>query len=175
MTFLLTFACYGWHLPGQEGTIDRLHNLPGGRLPEPRPGLLRAKQLGLKYPAFEIREVYGGIVLESIRETCRYKSWLLLAAHVRSNHVHVVLETKATPEEALNVLKAYASRALNVSCPLDRNRPRWVRHGSTRYLWNTDEISAAVRYVISKQGEPMAVYEAAPRGPFETAEAEPRP
>jgi hypothetical protein len=33
---------------------------------------------------------------------------------------------------------------------------RWARHGSTRYLWSSDKGDAAVRYVLEKQGEPMA-------------------
>ena len=40
---------------------------------------------------------------------------------------------------------------------------RWARHGSTRYLWNAEELSAAISYVVSGQGEPMAVCEQAAR------------
>jgi len=31
--YLITFACYGAHLHGDEsGSVDRKHNLPGGRM-----------------------------------------------------------------------------------------------------------------------------------------------
>jgi hypothetical protein len=53
----------------------------------------------------------------------------------------------------LNTFKCYSTRALN------RKHRTWERHGSTLYLWTPEEISNAVRYVVSKQGEPMAVYE----------------
>jgi hypothetical protein len=79
----------------------------------------------------------------------------MLAAHVRSNQVHVVVEADQTPERVMNDFKAYASRSLNV---LEPNRRRWVRHGSTRYLWSHEEVSAAVEYVLHGQGESMAVY-----------------
>ena len=39
-------------------------------------------------------------------------------------------------------------------------RKRWVRHGSTRWLWKRENVSAAIRYVVDEQGDPMAVFEA---------------
>ena len=56
----------------------------------------------------------------------------------------------------MNAFKSYASRALNLQEP---SQPRWARHGSTRYLWSADQVSAAVGYVVSEQGGDMAVYE----------------
>lgn len=96
--------------------------------------------------------------LKAIREVCRYKQWVLLAAHVRTNHVHTVVDPGAdvAPEFVMNAFKSYASRALNLCTPDAKGRLRWARHGSTRYLVSRDEIEAAVRYVLEKQGEPMA-------------------
>jgi hypothetical protein len=37
---------------------------------------------------------------------------------------------------------------------------RWTRHGSTRYLWKPEQVSAAVQYVVQKQGEAMHVFQA---------------
>ena len=58
--------------------------------------------------------------------------------------------------------KSYASRQLNQTEPDGRNRKRWARRGSTRWLWDRDDIAAAIRYVIEDQGEPMAVWMAEP-------------
>jgi REP element-mobilizing transposase RayT len=80
---------------------------------------------------------------------------MLLAAHVRPSHVHVVVEADRTPELVMNALKAYASRALNESGMDQQDRRRWARHGSTLYLWTPTEIATAVHYVLRKQGEPM--------------------
>ena len=53
-------------------------------------------------------------------------------------------------------LKGYASRRL---AKIDSVRGRrWSRHGGTRYLWTPKAIAGAVSYVVSGQGEPMAVY-----------------
>jgi REP element-mobilizing transposase RayT len=99
------------------------------------------------------------IVRDSIVEVCQHKGWGLLAAHVRTKHLHVVIEADEKPETVLNVLKAYASRALNLACPAERGRTRWARHGSTRYLWTSEAIAAAVGYVLAKQGDTMAAYQ----------------
>ena len=112
---------------------------------------------------FEMRAATRSVVLQAVREVCDHKAWQLLAAHVRTNHVHIVMDGEATPEAALNVFKAYASRALNHVSAAERGRLRWARHGSTRYLWTRDQIDAAVRYVLEKQGDPMAVWQASPR------------
>jgi hypothetical protein len=32
--------------------------------------------------------------------------------------------------------------------------------GSTRYLWRQQQVSAAIRYVVDDQGEPMEVFDA---------------
>src|SRR5437764_481982 len=66
-----------------------------------------------------------------------------MAAHVHENHVHVVVESAATPEDVMNALEAYASRALNTAAIDPPARKRWARHGSTRHLWNHDQTPAA--------------------------------
>ena len=93
------------------------------------------------------------LTLEAIREVCRYKNWLLLAAHVRSNHVHTVVDAggDVAPEFVMNAFKSYSSRVFNLQAPQSKGRLRWARHGSTRYLRSRDEIEAAVRYVLEKQ------------------------
>ena len=103
------------------------------------------------------------IVLEAIKGVCNHNGWNLLATHVRTNHVHVVLDSPRTPERVMNALKSYASRALNEAFMESSETRRWARHGSTRYLWTPEQIAAAIHYVICEQGEAMEVYmESAP-------------
>ena len=97
-------------------------------------------------------------VLEAIRKHCGYRSWNLLAAHVRTNHVHVVVEAEARPERIMNEFKSYASRELNGLGPHGPNHKRWARHGSTRWLWKDEDVRHALQYVIEGQGEPMALF-----------------
>jgi len=100
------------------------------------------------------------VVLAAFPEVCSHREWTLLASHVRTSHVHAVVEACQTPERVMNAFKCYASRALEQLGVDSPGRRRWARHGSTRYLWTREAVSAAVRYVICEQGERMAVYEA---------------
>ena len=97
-------------------------------------------------------------VLEALREVCLQRGWSRLAAHVRTNHVHVVLEAEVRPEKVMNDFKSYASRSLNRLGRDGSDRKRWARHGSTRWLWKDQDVQEAIRYVVEEQGEPMAVF-----------------
>jgi REP element-mobilizing transposase RayT len=101
-------------------------------------------------------------VLAAIQEVCQFRGWQLFAAHVRSNHLHVVIDGEPKPEKILNDLKSYASRSLNRSGFDPPSRRRWARHGSTRWLWQLEDVLGAIRYVVDEQGEPMSVFVAAP-------------
>ncbi len=159
MRYFITFACYGAHLHGDaSGSVDRRHNRFGGRWLEASPQRAAAERRRMHQPPYELDNDSRAVVLQALQEVCLHRGWTLLAAHVRSSHVHVVLEGEAPPERVMNHFKAYASRALN---RLDREEPgrrRWARHGSTRWLWKDRDVREAVRYVVEEQGEPMAVF-----------------
>jgi hypothetical protein len=55
----------------------------------------------------------------------------------------------------MNDFKTAASRCLNKAFPDERDRTRWTRHGSTRYLWTEEAVADKVHYVLHEQGEPM--------------------
>jgi REP element-mobilizing transposase RayT len=97
-------------------------------------------------------------VLQLIQALCPRRSWQLFAAHVRPTHLHIVVEADSDPERVMTAMKAFASAELNklgIDAPKCR---RWARHGSTRYLWTPEQLSAAIHYVACNQGEPMALY-----------------
>ena len=158
-TYLITFVCYGTWLPGQVGAVDRAHNRFGSRLPEPNPVTAAKARNRMRQPPYRLDANRRQIVLAAIQQVCLHRGWTLLAAQVRTSHVHVVVDAERSPEQVLNAFKTYASRALNQRM-LDRpKRRRWARHQSTRYLWTTEAIAAAVHYVVCEQGEAMAVRE----------------
>jgi REP element-mobilizing transposase RayT len=97
-------------------------------------------------------------VLQAIREVCLHRGWSLLAAHVRTTHVHAIVEAGVLPERIMNAFKSYASRGLNRLGRDGPNRKRWARHGSTRWLWKDEDVRRAIQYVVEQQGELMAVY-----------------
>ena len=163
MTYLITFACYGCHLHGHaEGSVDRKHSRFGGRLVEPDPRLVASQLALMKQPSYQLDEARREIVLAALIERCSQNRWPLIAAHVRSNHVHVVVDAPATPERVMNDLKSFANRKLNQAGFDEPDRKRWARHGSTRRLFDRDSILAAIEYVVDKQGPRMSVYEQSP-------------
>jgi REP element-mobilizing transposase RayT len=161
MTYLITFACYGCRLHGDEsGSVDRAHNVPGSPLLEADPRRPKAELQKMDQPPYAIDRSRRDVVLAALRERCRQQQWALLAAHVRTNHVHIVVEAETRPERVINDVKSYASRCLNQMGLDEPARKRWARHGSTRWLWKPAHVSAAIRYVIDEQGDAMAVFEA---------------
>ncbi len=128
---MITFSCYGAHLHGDErGSVDRLHNVPGGRLvPEDSERFSTESQRMLELP-YTLEQHSQDVVLDALREVCAHRGWSMLAAHVRTNHVHVVVEAEVQPEKVMNDFKAYASRLLNRREGEGHKRKRWSRHGA---------------------------------------------
>jgi len=58
--------------------------------------------------------------------------------------VDMVVDADVRPERIMNDLKSYASRSLNQRGLDDPARKRWARHGSTRWLWKQEGVSAAI-------------------------------
>lgn len=163
MTYLITFSCYGRHLHGHEsGSVDRNHNQAGSRLVDVDPDRVMLEEQRRNQPPYGLDRSRRGVVLEAVLDRCSENHWTLLAAHVRTTQVHLVVEAEVRPERIMNDLKSYASRCLNTSGLDEAGRKRWARHGSTRWLWHWLDISGAIRYVVDEQGDPMSVFEAVP-------------
>jgi REP element-mobilizing transposase RayT len=158
-TYLITFVCYGAWLPGQAGAVPMTQNAFGAPLPEADPDKEQRARDGMSQEPYVLDATRRQLVLRSLQEVCSCRGWKLLAAHVRTNHVHLVAKAACKPEPVLNALKAYSSRALNHLALDSPNWRRWARHGSTRYLWTSAAVSAAIDYVVREQGDAMAVFE----------------
>jgi REP element-mobilizing transposase RayT len=160
LAYFLTFTCHGTWLHGDErGSVDREHNVSG--TPVLPPDLLRRarEQAELAEPPYPLDSARRRCTLQALCEIAQRKGWRLHAVHVRTNHVHLVVTAEGLPERILNDFKtAAASRRLNKSFPAERERTRWTRHGSTRYLWTEEAVAEKVHYVLNEQGEPMERY-----------------
>ena len=113
----------------------------------------------MEQPPYRLDQIRRDTVLQAIQDVCTHRGWTLLAAHVRNNHVHTVVDAEVPPEQVMGDFKSYASRRLNARKLEKPNRKRWARRGSTRWLWKPQHISAAMQYVVAEQGEPMSVFE----------------
>jgi len=154
VAYLLTFNCYGSHLRGDDrGSADRIREGRGGPI-EPSAKLVAFGERNMTHEAAKLDLHQALVVLDAVRETCSFRRWTLLAAHVRHTHAHIVADGIADPKSAIRDFKTYASRMLN----RDGVRRRWARGGNARLLGNSGAVRAAVRYVVEGQGWPMAVH-----------------
>ena len=156
LAYFITFTCYGTWLHGDErGSVDDEHNAPGTPVLQPDSRRCARERDELAGPPYLLDQPRRQVTLDALCEIARRKGWLLHAAHVRSNHVHLVVTAGGPPERVMNDFKTVASRCLNREFLAERNRKRWTRHGSTRYLWTEDAVAEKVYYVLHEQGEPM--------------------
>ena len=159
LRYFITFACYGAHLHGDDsGSVDRHHNRYGTLFLENHSERVAAELERMHQTPWLLDPCDRAAVLVAIREVCFHRNWTLLAAHVRTTHVHAVVEAEVQPELIMNSFKSYASRCLNHLGLGDPQRKRWARHGSTRWLWKDENVRQAIQYVVEQQGEPMAVF-----------------
>jgi REP element-mobilizing transposase RayT len=159
MTYLITFSCYGSHTHGaDEGSVDLNHNHYGAPLVQPNPRRLTAELNLMDQLPYQLNRPRRQAVLEAIVNRCTQSDWNLRAAHVRQNHVHIIVDSHQTPEFVMTQLKSAASRRLNHLGFDDRTRKRWSRHGSTRMLWGHESVQKAIRYVLNSQGDPMSTF-----------------
>jgi len=140
--WLITFTTYGTHL----------HDPPA---------LARWEQRQLSADIYLLNEQRRPIVLAAIRRVCERSSWDLIAAHVRTNHVHILLDGPDARSASLaSAIKSDASRRLSLELGEPHMR-RWTRSSSILRVRDFDRI---LKYVIDGQGPPMARYQR-PAGP----------
>jgi REP element-mobilizing transposase RayT len=153
--YFLTFACYGARLHGSDsGSVDREHNVPGTSTLRVHERRVRFERREMTNPPTTLSGRAREIALLAIRDVCDFRGWVLHAAHVRSNPVHIVVAASAETSELLQKFKTRISRALNAEFG---QRRWWARHGSTVPLWDPRRVDDAVAYTWD-QGEPMARY-----------------
>ncbi|MFB3891406.1 MAG: transposase [Phycisphaerae bacterium] len=92
------------------------------------------------------------LVDKCIRRTCEIRGWSIHALSVRTNHVHLVVTANMAPELVMGQLKSWATRWL---AEMHGKRPRWwTRHGSTRWINDSDSLGKAVDYVKNQDKPP---------------------
>ena len=95
MTYLITFVCYRCHLHGSEsGSVDRNNNVRGTPLLEVDSARAAAEGERMDQAPYNLDPIRRDATLEAIQEVCSQRGWSLLAAHVRSTHVHTVVQAE---------------------------------------------------------------------------------
>ena len=159
LAYFITFTTYATWLHGKEaGSVDPTHNQPETPFLPADPVRESEEGAAMKQLAYILDAPRRRVVLATIREVCQHRGWRLLACHVRATHVHLVVHADAAPEKVMNDCKAYASRRLTEAGLDDKERKRWTRHGSTKYIWNEVSLENIVDYVLNRQDDPMETY-----------------
>jgi REP element-mobilizing transposase RayT len=50
---------------------------------------------------YSLDQIRRDVVMHAIEEVCVHRGWSLLAVHVRSSHVHTVVEAEVAPERVV--------------------------------------------------------------------------
>jgi REP element-mobilizing transposase RayT len=175
--WLLTWTTYGTWLPGdRRGFVGQLrdehgapytHNLPGTPFDADIPALQRAMRAAMKGPPIRLDRAQAGAIVPQFQETATFRGWLLLAAAVMANHVHLVVGVPGDPdpEKLLHDFKSYASRLLDRTWGKPDNGTWWTESGSKRKLSDRQAVVDAVEYVRDQEFPLIVwVHEEAMRG-----------
>ena len=177
LAYFITFSTYGTWLPGSakgKGSVDRHHNQYATEFAQPNPARELQATSTMAQPPYVMDAPQREIVKDAIVSLANEKQWPLLAAHVRSNHVHAVISADRDPARLMSDLKSRASRDLTRAGFDDANRRRWTRHGSTLHLFTPQQVQLKIHYTLHQQGPPMSTYPPANESPHIPPPKEPR-
>ena len=137
LAYFISFRTYGTWLHGDcRGSIDRSHNCYRSPYLAPNENWLKYNRQLLKAKPIMLRARQRKSVEAALRETCRLRSWGLLASNARTNHVHTVVSAGRAPGLVLNALKANCTRRLRDDRLWSYPFSPWADKGSKRMLWN---------------------------------------
>ena len=154
LAYFISFRTYGTWLHGdRRGSIDRFQNRYQSPYIPPNQKWRHHNQQELKAKPLVLNAKQRKSIETAIRETCKFRTWLLQAVNVRTNHVHLVVSAgQKKPELVLNAFKANATRQLRQSGLWLHSFSPWADKGSRRLLWNEQSVARAIDYVINGQG-----------------------
>ena len=158
--YFITIRTYKTWLHGDaRGSVDLKNNTYGEEKISSMPALLNYMQYCAKETPLLFDEQHRNTMLNSILETAKYNAWYLFAAHVRTNHIHIVIRGDISAEKMMGKIKCFGTKALKGHHSELKNRENfWTRHGSTVNIWSAEKLFPTLYYVVKKQGKPMALY-----------------
>ena len=146
--YFLTWTTYGTWLPGDGrgwvGKHDTGHQPPDPERQSVARGLMKESPVYLEPAARRAAEA-------GIREVCLRYGWTLHAVQVQRSHAHAVVSAgDVPPGRVLGVLKAAASKRLNLMDPSLHREHWWSKDGSKRYLNDENSLAAAITYTLEQ-------------------------
>jgi REP element-mobilizing transposase RayT len=151
--YFLTFHTYATWLPGDPRGSVRRGDRYGDSYRAPCEALERRALAMSRSPPVVLQAEERIVVMRTLVEVCGHRTWVLLAAHVRTNHVHVVITATAPPSRVLGDLKAWSTRRVLEASHRPPGARLWARGGSVRHLWTHKAVAEACFYVVHEQGD----------------------
>ncbi len=151
--YLLTWTTYGTWLHGENpSSVVRSENQWGSPLVSPDPERARAERSRMSTVPLVLSPSMRSVASRAINDHCAFRGWELAALNVRTNHVHAVLvQPILPPEPIVKQLKEWATRRLRDARLVPATGRVWTAHASTRYLYETGSVGAAIEYVLHGQ------------------------
>jgi REP element-mobilizing transposase RayT len=163
LAYFITFTTYGTWLHGTskgKGSVDREHNQYGGEFVTPDSQRESESREAMAQSPYIMRSAEErGVVRDAIVGLCSRRGWRLFALHVRTNHVHAVVEAGGDAGRVMSDMKACVSRQLTRAGFDDAARRRWTRHGSTLHLFNEAAVADKIDYTLNRQGVMLAYHD----------------
>jgi REP element-mobilizing transposase RayT len=178
LAYFITFSTYGTWLHGTskgKGSVDREHDQYGGEFVAPDAQREEQSRGEMKQDAYIMKTpAERELACNAIVALCRQRGWRLLALHVRTNHVHAVVEANRDAGRVMSDFKARASRELTRAGFDDATRRRWTRHGSTLHLFDEAAVADEIDYTLNRQGAMLAYYDGRDEKDLGVSREEPR-
>lgn len=150
LAFFITFRTYGTWLHGDaRGSVDDEHNVYGTALIRPNVMTEIRSAYRMTHPAMVLSTEQRAAVDLALLDVARHRGWTILAAAVRTNHVHIVCEGDAGVERMMGDFKRWSTKRLRESGLVAPDQPIWAVHGSTRYVWTEVQLRRALSYVVN--------------------------
>ncbi|MBN8596625.1 MAG: transposase [Planctomycetes bacterium] len=150
LAYFLTWACYGQRLHGDDrGSVDREHNLRGTAYLPPDARRVEAERKLMRSAPFALTSEMCRIADPALYAVADKEGWKILAANVRSTHVHVVVDcrSKVSPEDAMAAFKSMVTKDLGLAGLVGEDPDVWAEHGSTRWINHAAGLYGAIAYV----------------------------
>lgn len=155
LAYFITFTTFGTWLHGDKrGSIVRKEGTT--LLLSGQEKLNRHERQKLKSSPVLLNSSHRKIVLDTIIEHCQIKQWHLYVAHIRSNHVHIVIKSNKSIDHVSKELKAWPTRNLRKE---GMTNPKiWTTGSSKKYIFTRQKLLEKIHYVAYEQGKMMECY-----------------
>ena len=155
IAYFITFTTYGAWLHGDTRS-SVIRDKGNSKVLESHPGLYQHEQAKLAFPPVLLNSGHRQIVRDTIAKHCGIRQWRLYGLHVRSNHVHIVVNADKSIDQVSNELKGWPKRIL---CENGFAPPKmWTVGSSKVFIFTEAKLREKIHYVVYEQGEMMAYY-----------------